>query len=194
MIELKFETVKELNDFYIKIFRELKPDSVLFKEDKDFDLFFDAQMAEYKFYLSQILERNELALKFKRKNLQFFEESEELKFDYDMRTEKYMHKMQKKMNKKLFKTFKKECMLARKKGLEFEKKFYEEKNKEFEEERKLSKEQNKKEQKLEQQQKKNEKDNKKQNIVVEVKTIEQPQETKLLEQRSDSDAGTKETN
>lgn len=194
MIELKFETVKELNDFYLKIFRELKPDSILFRYDEDFDMFFDAQMAEYKFYLGQILERNELTLKFKRKNLQFFEKSEELKFDYDMRTEKYMHKMQKKMNKKLFKTFKKECKLARKKGLEYEKKFYEEKNKEFEEERKLSKEQNKKEQKLEQQQKKNEKDNAKQNVVVEVKTIEQPQETKLLEQRSDSDAGTKETN
>lgn len=175
MIELKYESIEELNLAYSDKFKELAERSLKTgKEDKD--KFADGLMLEYNFYLKQIKSKMELDEKFSKLNLKLLEKSEIIKFNFNKRKQKYTNKQQKKLNKELYKTFKKECMLGIKKNVSDEKLFYDLEFKKFNEEQEILKKSKSK---------KNKSD---------FKALETSKEsdTKLLEQRRDDDAGTKD--
>lgn len=172
MIELKYETMEELGKAYADKFNELGK-RFNSKADNEYKKkIADGLVLEHEFYYRQIKAKFELNKKFEKLNLKLFESSENIKVKFEARKVRYRNKRQKALNKKLFKTFKKECKFGIRKTISDENLIFEAAEKKFNAEQELLKKA-------------------KQN-VKQLKKLEKKLETKLLEQRRDEDAGTKE--
>lgn len=171
MIELKYESIEELNLAYADKFKALG-DRMTKGSKEDKNKFADGLILEYNFYFRQIKAKMELNQKFEKLNLKLFESSENIKVKFEARKARYRNKRQKVLNKKLFKTFKNECKLGIRKTISDENLIFEAAEKRFNEEQELLKKAKQK--------------------AKQLKKPEKKSETKLLEQRRDEDAGTKE--
>lgn len=182
----EFKNVEDLSLKHLGKFTRLRPFSALFHESKDFNVFFDAYMGEFKFEIDQFVAMRNLDHKYDKQRIKLADESKQIEFDLETKKEKYLNKRQKKLNRERFKIFKKECKLAHEQGLEYEKNFFEQKQAEFKARREAEQQQKKEEKEQEKQDKKNAKENAKQGIVVKkVKVkpakIEGKEEPKRLE-------------